>query len=498
MPHEEDQQDDSENQYDNPNIAEDAQSESDDEVNENLFSSYDDMFLLYNQFGQRFQETAHYIGLLIKKNMMLNQKLEDYTEKLDDMQIKLKQSEEAYENVLSEMNEKDRLVEDLLNEVESYKFQIEQMPLAQGSNSNNANNQRRSNVNQGGSGVQTQLQFGQQRDILKERMDAAAKAKKEQDQQNFSAKKKIEVQPLAQKQTDLTMNHLQINNKRNSQVPQALQTSNKKSNQNQNQDFKLKRIIADKDQPLRIGGTYESFFEVGDKLNANCNSIDDSSSLRDLFSQRNTKKRQESEISQSPETLKRMKQRQNKQESKEEEVDEWITVNKQKKRKSYEEDSQMIEKFQKLSQAFFNPKGPPQNTQINNSSTFTQNQFNRNKVLYERDSIESSVVQNNEDSASSQSFIHSGIRFDAQQAQESLKQIQKSYNQKQQMKPQKKYELELVEQVTDSFVDDFFTVKHEKKPNVGRGNNSNQNNKDLGKPDNQKNKSNSNNNKQRK
>lgn len=54
------------------NKDEEQLSEPDDEINEQLFSRYDHMFNLYNQFGARFQETAHYIGLLIKKNMNLN------------------------------------------------------------------------------------------------------------------------------------------------------------------------------------------------------------------------------------------------------------------------------------------------------------------------------------------------------------------------------------------------------------------------------------------
>ena len=46
--------------------------EDEDLINESLFERYDQMFTQYNNFGALFQETAHYIGLLIKKNLLLN------------------------------------------------------------------------------------------------------------------------------------------------------------------------------------------------------------------------------------------------------------------------------------------------------------------------------------------------------------------------------------------------------------------------------------------
>ena len=34
---------------------------------------YDDMFKHFNNFGSMFQNSAHLIGMLIRKNMVLNQ-----------------------------------------------------------------------------------------------------------------------------------------------------------------------------------------------------------------------------------------------------------------------------------------------------------------------------------------------------------------------------------------------------------------------------------------
>lgn len=50
--------------------------EDDDKTNEILFQRYDEMFTHYNTFGSMFQETAHYIGILIRKNMLYNRDLE--------------------------------------------------------------------------------------------------------------------------------------------------------------------------------------------------------------------------------------------------------------------------------------------------------------------------------------------------------------------------------------------------------------------------------------
>ena len=69
-----------EDQLDEPSAIDNEASLPDDQINENLFNRYDEMFNIYNQFGSRFQETAHYIGLIIKKNMNLNEKIEDYEE----------------------------------------------------------------------------------------------------------------------------------------------------------------------------------------------------------------------------------------------------------------------------------------------------------------------------------------------------------------------------------------------------------------------------------
>lgn len=69
-----------EKEEDKDNEEEEEEEEDDDQINESLFQRYDQMFSQYNEFGAMFQETAHYIGLLIKKNMFLNRELEDRLE----------------------------------------------------------------------------------------------------------------------------------------------------------------------------------------------------------------------------------------------------------------------------------------------------------------------------------------------------------------------------------------------------------------------------------
>ena len=75
-------EEDDENAFSNakvdPNIADFDEDEDDDElINESLFERYDQMFTQYNNFGALFQETAHFIGMLIKKNLILNKDIED-------------------------------------------------------------------------------------------------------------------------------------------------------------------------------------------------------------------------------------------------------------------------------------------------------------------------------------------------------------------------------------------------------------------------------------
>jgi hypothetical protein len=43
-------------------VEDDGSNEDDDQINESLFLHYDHMLNLYNTFGAKFQETAHYIG----------------------------------------------------------------------------------------------------------------------------------------------------------------------------------------------------------------------------------------------------------------------------------------------------------------------------------------------------------------------------------------------------------------------------------------------------
>jgi hypothetical protein len=80
------------------------------------------MFAHYNAFGAMFQETAHYIGLLIRKNMTLHRELDDSEEALSAMQKKLKDTEAGYENALKTVTEKDRKIEDLQGEAESLRL----------------------------------------------------------------------------------------------------------------------------------------------------------------------------------------------------------------------------------------------------------------------------------------------------------------------------------------------------------------------------------------
>jgi hypothetical protein len=61
-------------------LGSDEEDVDDDRVNEALFERYDQMFNVYNNFGALFQETAHYIGLLIRKNMQLNKDLQELTQ----------------------------------------------------------------------------------------------------------------------------------------------------------------------------------------------------------------------------------------------------------------------------------------------------------------------------------------------------------------------------------------------------------------------------------
>ncbi|CDW71272.1 UNKNOWN [Stylonychia lemnae] len=401
MPHEEDQLDEPSNI-----LIGDENSLSDDQINESLFNRYDQMFNIYNQFGSRFQETAHYIGLLIKKNMNLNQKVEDLEDESHQLKEQLKQQETSYENLLQSLTEKDKVIEDLLGENTSFKLQIEQLmaPRRQGQ------------------AQQSILQFGQ-RDILKEREEARKQQEQDQQKQNsikLSNNKKDQVQ-------------LQIPNK---------QLNQKQINSNSKPQLKLEQ------QLQRFGGTYESFFEIEQNPIDKQQSIDDSSSLRDLFSMRNTKKR--SSPSKDPNENSIIE-------------DQWIT-NKRKQRKSYEEESQIADKFQKLSQAFFNP-----NPKINPNAFDSAMNNNIGSVMQsrKRDSIgASSVYQFVEDSGSTSSLINAGIKFDAKQAQESLKQVQQNYNNNQKAKHEKKFDIKVIEQVSDSFVEDFFTVKHEKKQNL--------------------------------
>lgn len=71
------------------------------------------MFGLYNNFGALFQDTAHYIGLLIRKNMLLNSQIEDIAQSHLEIKSQLKNAEEAYENSIKSIAEKERIIEDL-------------------------------------------------------------------------------------------------------------------------------------------------------------------------------------------------------------------------------------------------------------------------------------------------------------------------------------------------------------------------------------------------
>jgi hypothetical protein len=83
------------------------------------------MFTQYNNFGALFQETAHYIGLLIKKNLLLNKDFAEAILHSEQVEEKLKISEESYDNVIKVLAEKDRLIDDLLGENTSLKLQID-------------------------------------------------------------------------------------------------------------------------------------------------------------------------------------------------------------------------------------------------------------------------------------------------------------------------------------------------------------------------------------
>jgi hypothetical protein len=51
------------------------------------------MFSVYNNFGALFQDTAHYIGLLIRKNMLLNSQIQEIASKYEDVQEKFRNAE---------------------------------------------------------------------------------------------------------------------------------------------------------------------------------------------------------------------------------------------------------------------------------------------------------------------------------------------------------------------------------------------------------------------
>ncbi len=71
------------------------------------------MFGIYNNFGALFQDTAHFIGLLIRKNMLLNSQIEEIAQSHSDMKVSLKNAEEAYENCIKSIAEKERVIEDI-------------------------------------------------------------------------------------------------------------------------------------------------------------------------------------------------------------------------------------------------------------------------------------------------------------------------------------------------------------------------------------------------
>ena len=98
--------------------------EDEDLINESLFERYDQMFTQYNNFGALFQETAHYIGLLIKKNLLLNKDFGEAILHSEQLEEKLEITGESYDKVLAE---KDRLIDDLLGENTSLKLQIDQL-----------------------------------------------------------------------------------------------------------------------------------------------------------------------------------------------------------------------------------------------------------------------------------------------------------------------------------------------------------------------------------
>ena len=58
--------------------------------------------------------------------MILNQKVEDLEEELSSFKSRQRDSEEAYENLLKSMGEKDKFTEDLINENVGLRLQLDQ------------------------------------------------------------------------------------------------------------------------------------------------------------------------------------------------------------------------------------------------------------------------------------------------------------------------------------------------------------------------------------
>ena len=58
--------------------------------------------------------------------MMLNQKVEEGEEELESAKRRSKAAEEAYENLLKDMGEKDRFIEEMTNENVGLRLQLEQ------------------------------------------------------------------------------------------------------------------------------------------------------------------------------------------------------------------------------------------------------------------------------------------------------------------------------------------------------------------------------------
>ncbi|TNV86300.1 hypothetical protein FGO68_gene6572 [Halteria grandinella] len=401
----------------------------DDQINENLFNRYDQMFVSYNQFGAMFQETAHYIGLLIKKNMMLNKELEEQFDKHDSLIEKLKESEKAYENLLSGIAEKDRLIEILTGENASLRLEIQQQMTQQ--------------QQQQPQTVQQKLNFNQPK-VQKE------EAKRELPKSLVKEEKKNkEVKP--QKQALIQI------------IPP----------QQSKPQPKIQQVIVESEsprefKPYKNGGTFETFYEIDKSLTV----PDESCSLKDLFSQKHTKKRNLHDfIEDSPSVLDVPKD-ESKEEKKEEQ---WITNKKRRSdqsnfKRKCEEDSQMADRFQNMSQAFLfnNPSNhnqPSFSNQFGNSGGKKlplQSKLIFNQALKEdRDSI------GHEDSAQSSvmsQIFNVAIKFDARK--EEIKQQIKEQEAKKLAKANsggKKFDIQIVEQVSESFQEDFFKVKNEKK-----------------------------------